>query len=146
MFVAHPRGLRPNADAGPADIISTTRSSNMKSKLIINVFVIAIVSFVLIGATSSFAAEGGRLIVKRVANLGEDISLSLSVDGKEIAQLGEARSYDGYLTPGRHVISATVVPNLVGSPVWQKELNVKSGQTYSFTAIWQAEQVVLVSN
>ena len=72
----------------------------MKSKLIINVFVIAIVSFVLIGATSSFAAEGGRLIVKRVANLGEDISLSLSVDGKEIAQLGEARSYDGYLTPG----------------------------------------------
>ena len=118
----------------------------MKTKLIVTVFAIAILSFVLIGPTSSVATEGGRLIVMRVANFGEDISLSLSVDGKEIAQLGEGRSYDGNLAPGRHVISATVIPNLVGSPVWQKEINVKSGQTYSFTAVWQAEQMVLVSN
>src|SRR5262249_58654126 len=103
----------------------------MKSNSIITVFVIAIVSFVLIGATSSFAAEGGRLIVKRVANFGGRISLSLSVDGKQVARLVEGRSYDGYLAPGRHVISATVVPNLVYSPVWQKEINVQSGQTYS---------------
>jgi len=50
------------------------------------------------------------------------------------------------LTPGRHKISATVVPNLVYSPVWQKEINVQSGRTYSFTAIWQGQRMVLVSN
>ena len=118
----------------------------MKSKLIIAVLVVAIASFVSIGATSSLAADGGRLIVNRVANFGENISLSLSVDGKEVAQLDEGRSYDGNLAPGRHVISARVTPNLVDSPVWQKEIDVKSGQTYSFTAKWQAEQMVLVSN
>ena len=103
----------------------------MKSKSITNVFVVAIVSLALIGATSSFAAEGGRLIVKRVANFGQRISLSLSVDGKQVARLVEGRSYDGHLAPGRHMISA----NMVYSPVSQKEINVQSGQTYCFTAI-----------
>jgi hypothetical protein len=118
----------------------------MKSKLIIAVLVAAIASFVSIGATSSNAAEGGRLIVMRVANFGQRISLSLSVDGKEVARLVEGRSYDGYLAPGRHLISATVVPNLVYSPVWQREINVQSGQTYSFTGIWKGQRMVLVSN
>jgi len=118
----------------------------MKSKSIANIFLVVIVSIVLIGATSSYSAQGGRLMVKRVANFGERVSLSLSVDGKEVARLVEGRSYDGYLTPGRHMISATVVPNLVYSPVWQKEINVQSGQTYSFTAIWQGQKMVLAKN
>jgi hypothetical protein len=117
----------------------------MNPKLVINAFIVAVISLVLL-STSSFAAQGGRLMVKRVANFGERVSLSLSVDGKEVARLVEGRSYDGYLTPGRHMISATVVPNLVNSPVWQKEVNVQSGQTYSFTAIWQGEKMVLAKN
>jgi membrane protein CcdC involved in cytochrome C biogenesis len=118
----------------------------MKSRKVIDAFVIGIISVVLIGATSSFAAKGGRLMVKRSANFGERVSLSLSVDGKQIARLVSGRTYNGYLTPGRHVISATVVPNMVYSPVWQKEINVQSGQTYSFTGIWQGTKMVLVSN
>ena len=85
-------------------------------------------------------------MVNRVANFGERISLSILVDGKEVARIDEGRSYDGLLTPGRHIISATVVPNLVDSPVWQKEINVQSGQNYSFTAIWQGQKMVLVKN
>ena len=85
-------------------------------------------------------------MVNRVANFGDHLSLSVSVDGKEVARLVEGHSYDGSLTPGRHIISATVVPNLVFSPVWQKEINIQSGQTYSFTAIWQGQQMVLVRN
>ena len=85
-------------------------------------------------------------MVKRVANFGEQISLSVSVDGKEVARLDEGRSYNGSLAPGRHVISATVVPNLVYSPVWQKEIKIQSGRTYSFTAVWQGQRMVLVSN
>ena len=118
----------------------------MNLKSIINVLVVIAISFVLLGTTSSFAAQGGRLMVKRAANFGERVSLSLLVDGKEVARLVEGRSYDGRLTPGRHMISATVVPNLVYSPVWQKEVNVQSGQTYSFTAIWQGEKMILAKN
>jgi len=44
------------------------------------------------------------------------------------------------------VISAAVVPNLVYSPVWQKEINVQSGQNYSFTATWQGAKMVLANN
>jgi hypothetical protein len=118
----------------------------MRSKSIINCFVVAVISFVLLGATSSFAAQAGRLMVKRVANFGDTISLSLSVDGKEVARLVEGHSYNGYLAAGRHMISATVAPNLVFSPVWQKEINVQPGQNYSFTAIWQGQSMVLVRN
>jgi hypothetical protein len=117
----------------------------MKSKKV-SAFVIGVVSIILLAAASSFAAEGGRLMVKRSANFGERVSLSLSVDGKQVARLVSGRTYDGYLTPGHHVISATVVPNLVYSPVWQKEINVQPRQTYSFTAIWQGQRMVLVSN
>ena len=118
----------------------------MKSKSIIKVFIVAVVSLLLVDATSSLGAEGGRLVVRRVANFGERISLSLSVDGKEVARLIQGRTYDGRLSPGRHVISATVIPNLVYSPVWQKPITVESGQIYSFTAIWRGQKMVLVSN
>src|SRR6516165_10217404 len=116
----------------------------MSAKSIINAFVVAAISLVLLGMTSSFAAQGGRLMVNRVANFGDRISLSLSVDGKEVARLVEGHSYDGYLAPGQHLISATVVPNLVYSPVWQKQINIQSGHTYSFTAVWQGQTMVLV--
>lgn len=117
----------------------------MKPKKV-SAFVIGVVSIILIAATSSFAVEGGRLMVRRAANFGERVSLSLSVDGKEIARLVQGRSYDGYLKPGTHVISATVVPNLVYSPVWQKQINIRPGQTYSYTAIWQGTKMVLAGN
>jgi hypothetical protein len=117
----------------------------MKSKKV-SAFVLGLVSIILITATSSSAAEGGRLMVKRSANFGERVSLSLSVDGKQVARLVSGRNYDGYLAPGRHVISATVVPNMVYSPVWQKEINVQAGQNYSFTAIWQGQRMILVNN
>ena len=108
--------------------------------------VIAVVSLALLGATSSFAAQGGQLIVKRAANFGERVSLAVSIDGKEVARLTEGRTYDGSLPAGQHTISATVTPNLVNSPVWQKEINVQSGERYSFTAIWQGSKMVLVKN
>ena len=85
-------------------------------------------------------------MVKRSANFGDRISLSLSIDGKEVARLGEGQSYDGFVSPGRHVISATITPNLVYSPVWRKEVSVQNGQAYSFTAIWQGQKMVLVKD
>ena len=118
----------------------------MKSKSIISSLFMFAIAVVLLGANSLFAAQGAQLIVKRAANFGERVSLAVSIDGKEVARLTEGRTYDGSLPAGRHIISATVTPNLVNSPVWQKEITVQSGQTYSFTAIWQGQRMVLANN
>jgi hypothetical protein len=116
-------------------------------KLLVRIFSLACICLVLVGAPGTILAKsGGHLIVNRVANFGDGLSLSVSVDGKEVARLGEGQNYDGYLPPGQHVVSAMVAPNLVGATTWRKTMSIKTGQTYSFTAIWQGQNVVLVKN
>src|SRR5260370_19403908 len=71
-------------------------------------------------ATAPIPANSGHLIVTRVANFGTDLSLVVSVDGKDVGSFTEARSYSGYLSPGQHVLIARVDPNLIGSKHGQK--------------------------
>ena len=85
-------------------------------------------------ATTAASTTGGHLMVGRVANFGGVTTILLSVDGKQVATIPRGQNYDGYLTPGKHTISATIAPNNLNSPVWTKTLNVVAGQTYSFTA------------
>ncbi len=116
-------------------------------KSLVRIFSLACICLVLVGAPGTILAKsGGHLIVNRVANFGDGLSLSVSVDGKEVARLGEGQNYDGQLSPGQHVVSAMVAPNLVGATTWRKTMSIKTGQTYSFTAIWQGQNVVLVKN
>src|SRR5207253_6657497 len=74
---------------------------------------VACACLILLGPGLIFAGEksGGHVMVNRVANFGTDLSLSVSVDGSEVANLVEGQNYDGYLSPGKHVISAVVSPN-----------------------------------
>jgi hypothetical protein len=95
--------------------------------------------------SSATAANDAHLTVYRIANFGAGVILLLSVDGKQLAQVPRGQNYDGYLTPGTHFLSATVAPNFNTSP-WQKQLNVKAGQAYSFTATWQGPTLALVQN
>ena len=54
--------------------------------------------------------------------------------------------YDGVLSPGRHVLTATVAPNVMMSRTFQRAIDVQAGRTYSFTAKWMGTDVVLVPN
>src|SRR5947208_11905531 len=97
-------------------------------------------------STASMAApskNAGRLTIQRAANFGSDLSLNISIDGAQVAGLSEGRSYNGTLSPGQHVISLTVDPNLNGTPPMTKRLTVQAGQTYSFTAMWSGQRLVL---
>ena len=96
-------------------------------------------------AMSAQSSKGGHLIVHRVANFGTDLSLTLSVDGAQIADLSEGRTYDGYLPPGQHVLSAIASPSRGLTPS-QTTVNIKKGGTYSYTAVWQGSRLVLVRN
>jgi hypothetical protein len=95
---------------------------------------------------SSQAKTGGHLIVQRTANFGERIGLILKVDGKEVALLSENRTYDGYLSPGQHILSAQIDPNPEGYQPWRKTLTIENGQTYSFSAGFSGERLTLVRN
>ena len=106
------------------------------------------------GTTQSGAAaappppppNSARLLVNRVANFGSDLSLVLSVDGKDVGSFTEGRNYSGYLPAGQHVITARCDPNMIGAGPARKTLNVKAGQTYSFTAGLSGGKMTLVKN
>jgi uncharacterized lipoprotein YajG len=97
-------------------------------------------------ATAPPPANSARLLVNRVANFGSDLSLVLSVDGKDVGSFTEGRNYSGYLSAGQHVLVARVNPNLTDAGPARKTLNVKAGQTYSFTAGLSGGKMTLVSN
>jgi len=98
------------------------------------------------GAATAPPPNSGRLLVYRVANFGSDLTLVLSVDGKDVGSFTEGRSYNGYLSAGQHRLTARVEPNLISARPGQKSLIVKAGQTYSYTAGWSGGNVVLVRN
>ena len=97
-------------------------------------------------ATAPPPPNSARLLVNRVANFGSDLVLVLSVDGKDVGSFTEGRSYSGYVSPGQHTITARVDPNQTGILPARKTLNVKAGQTYSYTAGQSGGRMTLVQN
>jgi hypothetical protein len=119
---------------------------------IICILALACIGLIMVGCETTQQAaappppNSARLLVNRVANFGSDLSLVLSVDGKDVGSFTEGRSYSGYLSPGQHVIVARVDPNQGGTRPARKTLSVKAGQTYSFTAGQSGGNMTLVRN
>jgi hypothetical protein len=98
------------------------------------------------GAATAPPPNSGHLLIYRVANFGSNLSLVVSVDGKDVGSFTEGRNYDGYLPAGQHVLTARVDPNPGGRRPGRKTLTVQAGQTYSYTAAWSGGKLVLVRN
>jgi hypothetical protein len=99
------------------------------------------------GSAASMTApskNAGRLTIQRAANFGDRLTLNVGIDGAQVASLVMGRSYNGTLSPGQHVLTITVDPNLAGTPPTTKRLTVQAGQTYSFTAMWKGQRLVLL--
>ena len=97
-------------------------------------------------ATATIPANSGHLVVNRVANFGTDLSLVLSVDGKDVGSFTEGRGYSGYVPAGQHVLIARVDPNRTGSKPGKTTVTIQAGKTYSYTAAWSGGNLVLVRN
>ena len=97
-------------------------------------------------AAAPIPANSGHLLINRVANFGADLSLVVSVDGKDVGSFTEGRNYSGYLSAGQHAILVRVDPNPGGKRPGRKTLTIKAGQTYSYTAGWSGQSLVLVRN
>jgi hypothetical protein len=91
------------------------------------------------------AQQGGRLVVLRTPNFGWNLALNLKIDGRTAANVVQGRRYDHFLPAGRHVLTVSAVPNYYFYQPTSTVLNVRPGQTYVFTAIWQdSDRIVLV--
>ena len=97
-------------------------------------------------ATAPIPANSGHLLINRVANFGSDLSLVVSIDGKDVGSFTEGRGYSGYLTAGQHQIIIRVDPNPGGKRPGRLTLTVQAGQTYSYTAGWSGQSLALVRN
>ena len=76
-----------------------------------------------------------RLIIKRNPNLGFNVIVRLWIDGQPAGSIGYGHTYEGFLAPGHHVLAVLATPNPRSPIPWQLPLDVRSGQTYGFTAV-----------
>jgi hypothetical protein len=97
-------------------------------------------------ASAPIPANSGHLLINRVANFGSDLSLVLSIDGKDVGSFTEGRNYSGYLPAGQHVIVGRVDPYQAGKGPARMTITVKAGQTYSYTAAWSGGNLAFVRN
>ena len=88
--------------------------------------------------------NSGHILIYRVANFGTDLSLVVSVDGKDVGSFTEGNNYDGYLPAGQHRLTVRVDPNRTGAGPGRKTLAVQAGQTYVYTAAWSGGNLQLV--
>jgi hypothetical protein len=98
------------------------------------------------GAATVAPPNSGHVLIYRVANFGTDLSLVVSVDGKDVGSFTEGQNYDAYLPAGQHQLAVRVDPNRTGVRPGRKTLTVQAGQTYSFTAAWSGGNMRLVRN
>ena len=97
-------------------------------------------------ANAPIPPNSGRVLINRVANFGSDLSLVVFVDGKNVGGFSEGQGYSGYLPAGQHTIAVRVDPNPGGKRPGHKTVTVQAGQTYSYTAAWSGQSLVLVRN
>ena len=99
-------------------------------------------------ATSGASSNGGtaRLIVHRIPTTGKFVFVQLYVDNVVVGAIAYGDTYRGYLTPGRHLLSVLAIPR----PKWWERpptiVDVRSGETYTFTAIGNGEGNLILWN
>ena len=88
-------------------------------------------------APSGAPSDAGtaRLIVYRIPTIGKFVIVHVYVDDVVVGTIGYGGTYEGFLKPGRHVLSVLATPR----PKWLERpptiVDVRSGQTYRFTAM-----------
>jgi len=113
---------------------------------ICSLLIVALAYFTFSGCetTSSTGPSGStaHLTVQRGSKFGRTSVLSVMVDGARVASLTEGQSYNGSLSPGKHVISVTVSgPSRFASPT--KTVMAQAGQTYTFVATREGKALQL---
>ena len=95
------------------------------------------------GTSAASSTGGARLIVHRTASFGGGF-LTLTLDGKQVANVQLGQTYDAPVSPGKHVLTAVHTPNISGQIPASVTFTAEAGKIYSFIGQWQDSDVILV--
>jgi hypothetical protein len=86
-----------------------------------------------------------RLVIRRIPDLGKTVGVNLSIDGVPVAIILYGHTYEGFLSPGRHVLSVFPTPNPKYRNPLKMTLDARSGHTYAFTAEGDSGHLILTA-
>lgn len=93
------------------------------------------------------SADTAQLTVWRAADFGYWIHLNLYIDGVQVTSLGWNEGYRALVRPGEHVLSIIAYPGPYGKTrVTYRRVNMKRGENYGFTAIWEEAQLPVLAS
>src|SRR3981081_2548834 len=127
------------------------KNYNSSSKLIVLLF-----AAVNLAGAAVVSAGGGYdysrselmgnsgLTIFREADFGNQIGLSISIDGIPVTTLSRGEGYRAMIRPGRHVVTVTNTPSPYGKTKFtHRTIDFIPGRNYSFTALWEVERILL---
>jgi hypothetical protein len=84
------------------------------------------------------------LTIFREADFGNEMGLSVSIDGIPVTTLSRGEGYRAMIRPGRHVVTVTNTPSPYGKTKFTyRTIDFIPGRNYSFTALWEVERILL---
>jgi hypothetical protein len=85
----------------------------------------------------------GRLVIWRVATLGNDMVVGVSIDGRHVADLTYGKHFDAAISAGRHTVTIQAYPRIISASGDSVMINVRPGELYNFTAKGGVTQLIL---
>jgi hypothetical protein len=121
------------------------------SKLILLAFAaisLALVATVHAGTGPEYSRSelmgNSGLSIFRAADFGNHLGLCIYLDGVPITTLSRGEGYRGIVRPGNHRLTITDTPSPYGKTNFtHRTVHLVSGQNYSFTAIWDVQNILL---
>jgi hypothetical protein len=109
---------------------------------------LALIVVTLISALFSFTASAaprgtGYLVIKRSANFGLNLTLSLWIDGHPVDQLQYGRPFSTTLSAGPHQVTAAVSERRLDSSPTVRRIVIHAGATTQLTAGFHGQDLVL---
>ena len=127
------------------------KNSNSASKLVLLAFAaisLALVATVHAGTGPEYSRSelmgNSGLSIFRAADFGNHLGLCIYLDGVPITTLSRGEGYRAIVRPGNHRLTITDTPSPYGKTNFtHRTVHLVSGQNYSFTAIWDVQNIQL---
>jgi hypothetical protein len=127
------------------------KNFNSASKLILFAFAaisLALVATVHAGTGPEYSRSelmgNSGLSIFRAADFGNHLGLCIYLDGVPITTLSRGEGYRAIVRPGNHRLTITDTPSPYGKTNFtHRTVHLVSGQNYSFTAIWDVQNILL---
>jgi hypothetical protein len=94
-------------------------------------------------AAAHNATGSGQLIVKRAANFGLNLTLTLWIDGRPADRLQLGRAFSATLPAGPHEVRAVVTERRLDSSPTVRRVVIHPGATTQLTAGFHGQDLVL---